>query len=74
MAEAEGCCRQAITTCEQARFRPELAVTRPQLVPVLLAQQTQKAKREAGEQLNDAIAEFEAMGMRVPLERALAMR
>jgi DNA-binding CsgD family transcriptional regulator len=65
--------RSAIEFCERIGHRPELALSRFDLAQLLLARYPDE-RAEAIAQLDLAIAEFEAMGMRPYLERALRLR
>jgi len=62
--------QEAIKVCTDARFRPELALTRLQLAELLLEHYPEE-KKEALEHLNFAINEFREMKMQPSLERAL---
>jgi DNA-binding CsgD family transcriptional regulator len=73
----------AIDYCESISYRPELALTRLDLAnllirhaasPALSQGERDQERDEAFAHLDAAIAEFEAMGMRPPLERALRLR
>jgi tetratricopeptide (TPR) repeat protein len=79
---AEDYCRQALATCERARFRPELALCHLQLAEVLLKQaqghataapRAEEPRQEALGHLDFATKEFEAMKMRPSLEKAVAL-
>jgi tetratricopeptide (TPR) repeat protein len=68
--EARKYYREAIKTCTQMKFRPELALTRLQLAELLLEHYPAE-KKEALEHLDFAIKEFREMKMQPSLERAL---
>jgi len=68
--EARKYYREAIKTCTQMKFRPELALTRLQLAELLLEHYPDE-KKEALEHLDFAIKEFQDMKMQPSLERAL---
>jgi tetratricopeptide (TPR) repeat protein len=68
--EARKYYREAIKTCTQMKFRPELALTRLQLAELLLEHYPDE-KKEALEHLDFAIKEFQEMKMQPSLERAL---
>ena len=68
--EARKYYQEAIKTCTEMRFRPELALTRLQLAELLL-EHYPKERAEALEHLDFAIAEFRDMKMQPSLERAL---
>ena len=64
---------QGIDVCEQAGFRPELALTRAHLAELLLDHYPDE-RDAAIEHLDFAIAEFQDMKMQPALERALGRR
>jgi DNA-binding CsgD family transcriptional regulator len=64
---------EAIQFCERLDYRPELALTRLDLAELLLKHYPGE-RTAAFQHLDFAIAEFEAMGMRPSLERALRLR
>jgi tetratricopeptide (TPR) repeat protein len=68
--EARKYYQKAIKDCTEMRFRPELALTRLQLAELLLEHYPGE-KKEALEQLDFAIKEFQDMKMQPSLERAL---
>jgi tetratricopeptide (TPR) repeat protein len=68
--EARKYYQEAIKTCTEMPFRPELALTRLQLAELLLEHYPDE-KKEALEQLDFAIKEFREMKMQPSLERAL---
>jgi hypothetical protein len=78
---AEGYYRQALSSSERARFRPEVALIRLQLADLLLSEQRSaiggtpgKAQDEGREHLDFAIKEFEGMKMQPSLDRALRLK
>jgi len=68
--EARQYYQEAIKTCTEMPFRPELALSKLQLAELLLEHYPEE-KKEALEHLNSAIKEFREMKMQPSLERAL---
>ena len=64
---------QAVDICQQAGFRPEIALTRLELAELLLDRYADE-RAEAIEHLDFAIREFQEMKMQPSLERALRHR
>jgi tetratricopeptide (TPR) repeat protein len=68
--EARKYYQEAIKSCTDMKFRPELALTRLQLAELLL-EHYPKERAEALEHLDFAIKEFQDMKMQPSLERAI---
>jgi DNA-binding CsgD family transcriptional regulator/tetratricopeptide (TPR) repeat protein len=71
--EARACFETAIEFCERIQYRPELALTRLDLASLLSAHYPRESTAAVA-QLELAIPELRAMGMRPALEQALALQ
>ena len=71
--EARAYYQQALAICEKVRFRPEIALIHFGLAELLI-EHFPAEQAVAGEHLDFAIQEFEAMKMQPSLERALSLQ